>query len=81
MGIIEFVAKETFKLFEEKIFKGTPVRVIARDGKLLRVSIDGYKSGYNKSHDISFGNGSELWLIKDIVEKYFEVYDRKEDWE
>lgn len=81
MGIIEFVAKETFKLFEEKIFKGTPVRVIARDGKLLRVSIDGYKSGYNKSHVSSFGNGSELWLIEDTVAKYFEVDERKEDWE
>lgn len=79
--MIEFVAKETFKLFEEKIFKGTLARVIARDGKLLRVSIDGYKSGYSKSHDISFGNGSELWLIEDIVAKYFEVDERKEDWE
>lgn len=79
--MIEFVAKETFKLFKEKIFKGTPARVIARDGKLLRVSIDGYKSGYNKSCDISFGNGSELWLIEGIVEKYFEVDERNEGWE
>lgn len=81
LGIIEFVAKETFKLFEEKIFKGTPVRIIDRDGKLLRVSIDGYKSGCSKSHVSSFGNGSELWLIEDTVAKYFEVDERKEDWE
>lgn len=64
------VVKEDFILNEQKIKRGTRVRVLFKGNGILGVSIEGFSNGHNyisEKHEIvghSFGDGSEWYFLE-----------------